>query len=38
MAKAPEVTLRVLRSYRLKIMHEFCENILEEVYIDSMKV
>lgn len=34
----PELALRVLRSYRLKILHEFCSNILDEVYVDSMKV
>ena len=34
----PELVLRALRSYRLKILHEFCSNVLEEVYIDSMKV
>ena len=34
----PELCLRILRSYRLKLMHEFCKNVLKEVYIDTIKV
>ena len=34
----PELCLRVLRSYRIKLLHEFCENVLNEVYVDSIKM
>ena len=34
----PEVCLRILRSYRVKLLHEFCQNVLSEVYLDSIKV
>lgn len=34
----PELCLRILRSYRLKLMHEFCKNVLKEVHIDAIKV
>ena len=33
-----EVCLRILRSYRLKMLHELSSNVLQEVYIDSIKV
>ena len=34
----PELCLRILRSYRLKLLHEFCANVLKEVYTDAIKV
>ena len=34
----PELCLRILRSYRVKLLHEFCQNVRNEVYIDSIKM
>ena len=30
--------LRILRSYRLKLLHEFCDNVFQEIHLDSIKV
>jgi hypothetical protein len=33
-----EVKLRILRSYRLKLLHSYCKEVLKEVYADSIKI
>lgn len=33
-----EAKLRILRSYRLKILHEFCHDVLKEAYSDSISI
>ena len=33
-----EGKLRILRSYRLKILHEFCQDVLKEAYSDSVSI
>lgn len=34
----PELSLRILRSFRLKLLHQYCKNVLEEVHIDAIRV
>ena len=33
-----EAKLRILRSYRLKLLHEFCHDVLKEAYSDSISI
>jgi len=33
-----ETKLRILRSYRLKLLNEFCQNVLKEAYQDSVTI
>jgi len=33
-----EAKLRILRSYRLRILHEFCQDVLKEAYSDSVSI
>ena len=33
-----ESKLRILRSYRIKLMHLYCKDVLKEVYADSIKI
>ena len=37
-ASKPETLLRILRSYRLKIMHLFCNAVQRDIYFDSIKI
>jgi len=34
--KSAEFKLRVLRSYRIKLLHEYCEEVLKEGYTESI--
>ena len=34
--KSPEAKLRILRSYRLRLLHEYCHDVLKEAYGDSL--
>ena len=34
----PELMLRILRSLRLKLCHEYCSNVTKEVWKDSVKI
>ena len=34
----PECCLRVLRTYKLKLLHSYCKEVLKEAYFDSMKI
>ena len=33
-----EAKLRILRSYRLRLLHEFCQDVLKEAYSDSVSI
>ena len=33
-----EAKLRILRSYRLRLLHEFCQQVLKEAYHDSVSI
>jgi len=34
----PECCFRVMRSYKIKLLHAYCKEVLKEVYHDAMKV
>ena len=34
----PETVLRILRSYRLCLLHEYCHNLLRDVYVETIKL
>lgn len=33
-----ECSLRVMRAYKIKLLHSYCKEVLKEVYHDSMKI
>lgn len=33
-----ECSLRVLRAYKLKLLHSYCKEVLKEAYHDALKV
>jgi hypothetical protein len=33
-----ETKLRVLRSMRIRMLHQFCKRVLKEVYTDALKI
>ena len=35
---SPFALLRILRSYRIKLLHEYCNQVLKDVYQDSIKI
>ena len=37
-SQKPELKLRLLRSFRIKLLHSYCKEVLKEVYNDSFKV
>jgi hypothetical protein len=37
-ASKPETILRILRSFRIKILHLFCNTVQRDVYFDSLKI
>lgn len=37
-ASKPETLLRILRSFRIKILHEYCNAIQRDIYADSIKI
>ena len=34
----PIPILRMLRSYRIKLLHEYCNQVLKETYVDTLKI
>jgi len=34
----PEHIARILRSFRLKVLHLYCNNVRRDIYVDSLKV
>jgi hypothetical protein len=37
-SQKPETILRTLRSFRLKMLHLYCNAVQKEVYADSIKI
>ena len=36
--KSAETKLRILRAYRLRLLHEFCRDVLRQAYSDSLSI
>ena len=34
----PETVLRILRSYRICLLHEYCHTLLRDVYLETIKL
>ena len=37
-SRSMEGKLRILRSYRVRLLHEYCQDVLKEVYSDSVSI
>ncbi len=36
--RSTEVKLRILRASRLRLLHEFCQDVLKDAYMDSLVI
>ena len=34
----PEATLRILRSYRVSLLHEYCQQLRKDAYLETVKL